>query len=59
MGLILGSMAYGTYNLTNMAVLIGWSSDVVIVDIIWHGGLLTGTSSVLGLKLTEKILKNA
>ena len=57
-GLILGSMAYGTYNLTNMAVLIGWSSDVVIVDIIW-GGLLTGTSSVLGLKLTEKILKNA
>jgi len=40
-----------------MAVLIGWSSDVVIVDIIW-GGLLTGTSSVLGLKLTEKILKN-
>ena len=56
-GLILGSMAYGTYNLTNMAVLIGWSSDVVIVDIIW-GGLLTGTSSVLGLKLTGKILKN-
>ena len=55
-GVVLGAMAYGTYNFTNMAILMGWSVEVVFVDIIW-GGLLTGTSSVLGLKLTEKFLK--
>jgi uncharacterized membrane protein len=55
-GLILGSMAYGTYNLTNMAVLTGWSVYVVFVDIVW-GGILTGTSSALGLKLTKKVFK--
>ena len=55
-GVVLGSMAYGTYNFTNMAILTGWSVEVVFVDIIW-GGLLTGTSSVLGLKLTKKFSK--
>ena len=55
-GVVLGAMAYGTYNFTNMAILTEWSVAVVFVDIIW-GGLLTGTSSVLGLKLTEKFSK--
>ena len=34
-GFIFGLVAYGTYNLTNMAVLKGWSPTVVFVDMVW------------------------
>ena len=47
-GIVFGVVAYGTYNLTNMATIKNWSPYVVLVDIIW-GGLLTGTSSALGI----------
>ena len=30
-----GLVAYGTYNLTNMATVKGWSPSVVFVDMIW------------------------
>ena len=53
-GIIFGMVAYGTYNLTNMATLKDWSPYVVIVDIFW-GGLLTGTSSILGIYISKKI----
>ena len=55
MGIIFGLACYGTYNLTNMATLKNWSINVVIVDMIW-GGLLTGTSSYLGIFLAKKII---
>ena len=54
-GMIFGVACYGTYNLTNMATLKNWSLNVVIVDMIW-GGLLTGTSSSVGIFLAKKIL---
>ena len=55
-GFVLGFVAYGTYNLTNMATLQGWSASVVVVDMIW-GGVLTGASALLGTYIARKILK--
>ena len=54
-GLLFGAVAYGTYNLTNMATIKNWSAYVVFVDIFW-GGLLTGTSSVIGIYLAKKFI---
>ena len=53
-GAIFGLVAYGTYNLTNMATIKNWSPTVVFVDMLW-GALLTGTSVFLGVYLTKKI----
>ena len=55
-GFVLGFVAYGTYNLTNMATLQGWSVSVVVVDMIW-GGVLTGVSSLLGTYIARRVLK--
>ena len=54
-GIIFGIVAYGTYNLTNMATIKNWSPYVVFVDLFW-GGILTGTSSALGIYIAKKIL---
>ena len=56
-GIVFGIVAYGTYNLTNMATIKNWSSYVVLVDIIW-GGLLTGVSSALGIYIAKKIISD-
>ena len=50
-----GLVAYGTYNLTNMATIKGWSPNVVFVDMIW-GGTLTTFSSYFGILIAKKIL---
>tara|TARA_B100001123_G_C15271927_1_gene1010648 strand:- start:191 stop:604 length:414 start_codon:yes stop_codon:yes gene_type:complete len=52
-GFIFGLVAYGTYNLTNMATVKGWSPTVVFVDMIW-GGSLTAFSSFIGLLVAKK-----
>lgn len=57
-GFVLGVIAYGTYNLTNMATLDGWSAKVVIIDMIW-GGFLTGVSVLLGTLISKKVLKSS
>ena len=54
-GLIFGIVAYGTYNLTNMATINNWSAKVVFVDIAW-GGFLTGSSSSIGIYLAKKFI---
>tara|TARA_B100000963_G_scaffold192658_1_gene167757 strand:- start:336 stop:746 length:411 start_codon:yes stop_codon:yes gene_type:complete len=54
-GFVFGLVAYGTYNLTNMAVLKGWSPTVTFVDMFW-GGSLTALSSTTGLLIAKKIL---
>lgn len=54
-GFIFGLVAYGTYNLTNMAVLKGWSPIVTFVDMFW-GGSLTAVSATTGLYLAKKIV---
>ena len=53
-GIVFGIVAYGTYNLTNMATIKNWSSTVVFVDMFW-GGLLTGSSCYLGILLSKKL----
>jgi uncharacterized membrane protein len=50
-----GLVAYGTYNLTNMATIKGWSTSVVFVDMLW-GGTLTAFSSYYGVFLAKKLL---
>ena len=50
-----GLVAYGTYNLTNMATIKGWSTNVVFVDMLW-GGILTASSSYLGILIAKKLL---
>ena len=50
-----GLVAYGTYNLTNMATVKGWSTNVVFVDMLW-GGFLTAFSSYFGILIAKKLL---
>ena len=52
---IFGFVAYGTYNLTNMATIKGWSPIVVFVDMFW-GGFLTSFSSYVGILFAKKLL---
>ena len=54
-GFIFGLVAYGTYNLTNMAVVKGWSPTVTFVDMFW-GGSLTALSATTGLFIAKKIV---
>ncbi len=56
-GIIFGVVAYGTYNLTNMATIKDWSSTVVLVDMLW-GGFLTGFSSASGIYLSKVFFSN-
>ena len=55
-GLILGFVAYGTYDLTNLSTLRGWSWSVSMVDLAW-GTVLTGTAAVSGYFLTQFALR--
>ena len=52
---LFGFVAYGTYNLTNMATLKGWSPIVVMVDMFW-GGFLTAISAYSGILIAKKLL---
>ncbi|MEM9199327.1 MAG: DUF2177 family protein [Pseudomonadota bacterium] len=47
-GVLLGLLAYGTYEATNMATLRGWSWQMVITDTAW-GAALTGIAAALGV----------
>ncbi len=46
-GALLGLLAYATYDMTNLATLLGWSLSVSIVDMIW-GMVITGTAATAG-----------
>ena len=54
-GFIFGLVAYGTYNLTNMAVIKDWSPTVVFVDMFWGGGL-TALSATSGIFFAKKLV---
>jgi uncharacterized membrane protein len=47
-GFLLGLLAYGTYDLTNLATLKGWTATVAVADMLW-GGVLTMVCSVAGV----------
>ena len=56
-GVVFGVVAYGTYNLTNMATIKNWSASIVWIDMLW-GGFLTGFSSAVGIYLTKVFFTN-
>lgn len=53
-GALLGGMAYGAYNATNLATLREWSDLVAVIDTSW-GMLLTAISSCAGLFITRLV----
>ncbi|MCX8570885.1 DUF2177 family protein [Aminobacter sp. MET-1] len=50
-GALLGLVAYGTYDMTNLATLKNWSVSVSIVDMIW-GIALTASAATCGYLFT-------
>lgn len=55
-GALFGFFAYGTYDLTNLATLRGWSATISFVDLAW-GTALTGLSAALGYAITSAITR--
>ena len=54
-GLLLGALAYGTYEFTNWSTLRDWSAQQVAVDFTW-GILLTGLSAWIGVLITRALV---
>ena len=54
--LVLGFVAYTTYNLTNLALLTGWPPIVAVVDTAW-GVISTTLTSGLTYMLATKVYK--
>ncbi|MBO6633697.1 DUF2177 family protein [Parvibaculum sp.] len=46
-GALLGLLAYGTYDMTNLATLKGWPWRMAVVDMAW-GAALTATAALGG-----------
>ena len=55
LGALLGFIAYGTYDLTNLATLAGWPVLVSVVDMIW-GAVLTATVALAGYMAGRMLL---
>lgn len=47
LGALLGLIAYGTYDLSNMATLKGWPWQLMLIDIVW-GSCLTAAAASVG-----------
>jgi uncharacterized membrane protein len=52
-GAVLGLIAYGTYDLTSLAIMSGWPLNVTILDMIW-GAILTGAAASISTLITAK-----
>jgi uncharacterized membrane protein len=46
-GFVLGAAAYGTYNLTNYALVVNWPLSITIKDWLW-GTVLTSSCAMMG-----------
>lgn len=55
LGALFGFIAYGTYDLTNLATLEGWPVIVSVVDMIW-GAVLTATVAFSGYTASRFII---
>lgn len=53
-GMIVGALAYGTYEFTNLATLKHWNWTMVATDFTW-GTLLTGFSAWAGVMIIRSI----
>lgn len=47
LGMLLGLLGYGTYDLSNLATLKGWTTSLVVVDVIW-GMVVSGVAATAG-----------
>lgn len=54
-GAILGLIAYGTYDITNLSTLKNWPLAMSLVDMAW-GTVLTGIAAAAGLAITQKLV---
>lgn len=54
-GAILGFIAYGTYDMTNLSTLKNWSLSVSVVDMAW-GTALTGLAATAGYLVTSRLI---
>ncbi len=51
-GAVLGLVAYGTYDITNLSTVRGWSPTIAIIDMVW-GTALTAVSATAGYLVTK------
>ncbi|KAA3514694.1 DUF2177 family protein [Agrobacterium vitis] len=54
-GALLGLIAYGTYDMTNLATLKSWSLSLSLVDMAW-GTVLTATAAGIGYLITSRFV---
>lgn len=52
-GALLGLLAYGTYDMTNLATLKGWSLSVSLVDMAW-GAVLSAIAAAAGYLVVSR-----
>ena len=52
--LIIGLMAYGTYEFTSWSIMRDWHWQMVVTDVLW-GGALTAVSVWAGVTITKAI----
>jgi len=53
-GALVGLMAYGTYDMTNLATLRDWPATLSIVDMLW-GAILSGSVALIAAWVLRKI----
>jgi uncharacterized membrane protein len=51
-GAVLGLLAYGTYDLTNLAIIRGWPVNVTLIDLAW-GTVLTAITAGAAFLITR------
>jgi uncharacterized membrane protein len=52
--LLIGLMAYGTYEFTSYSIMRDWHWQMVVTDVLW-GGVLTAVSAWAGVTITRAI----
>jgi uncharacterized membrane protein len=52
LGMLLGAIAYATYDLTNFATLRNWSLQIVILDVV-YGAIATGAAATAACALVR------
>lgn len=56
-GAVLGLVAYGTYDLTNLAVMKDFTTKIAVIDLLWGTvltGAVSGLTTMIGLRLLSR-----
>lgn len=56
-GALFGFFAYATYDLTNQATLVVWSTRITVLDMAW-GAFVSGVSSAVGCAVARAVAKD-